>query len=266
MSLSSNALPEELYNLAISGERAIVEWKRSWKLKDEIKEAMLSFANAIGGKIFVGIEEKTNSEGIINPIWKGLTSPSTKKVKSDVRQWADSLFNPPIIADVESYIYEQKRIDVIDVQISNSKPVCLGRGLYRIRTTDGCRPLLPTDLREIILGKENHKIALLIELKHNLKVLNETKKGFVNDPPVFSEEHFQTYVIQSILSNGFLRDYFDFVKLRRLISYIEIFEKDVERAIIGTLHLRPKDTLKRLENNLPFLEKALANYIKELEQ
>lgn len=258
-------LPQELHTRLISGERSNIEWKKSWAEKDEIKEAMLSFANQNGGTIFVGVDEKKDTEGIIQPDFVDVSTPTIPEIKSNIRQWAGSNFSPPIVVEVNSYIIESKRIDVLEVQASNEKPVCLGRGLYRIRTTDGSRALLPSDLREIILGKENYKIALIEELKYNIEHLKNIRENLLKDPAVIVEEGLQTIVIQAILVNGHLSLYFNFKKLRHANYVIEMLRRNIERAVIGTVTQSPGFLIDRAKRNVSPVISELQTLLTELE-
>jgi len=258
-------IPRGLYELAIKGEKSVVEWKKSWSEKKEIREAMLAFSNFRGGYVFVGIDEKKKKEGVIEADWVGVTSPSITQVKLNIRQWADRSYFPPIKANIDFYQHNSVRIDVIHVDESDEKPVCDGRGLYRIRTTDGARALYPSDLRELILGKENYRIALMSELKHNQSRLNYIETMYNNTGGAVTNDTFQLSSIKSVLSNGHLSAYFDFDLLRVILHLLTMIEKCIDRVFVGGNNIPTKTYADQMMEFLPIAKSIISDILKRLQ-
>ena len=57
-------LPKEYDNEISAYEKLTVEFKISYAESAEIRETMIAFANAVGGRIYVGVREVENKSGL----------------------------------------------------------------------------------------------------------------------------------------------------------------------------------------------------------
>ncbi|MFC1511813.1 helix-turn-helix domain-containing protein, partial [Candidatus Latescibacterota bacterium] len=163
-------LPSELREEISSGENLRVEFKESYQDNQKIRHTMMSFANAIGGRIYIGVEEISEKDGYKKGKIIGITQPALTKASSLVTNWANE-FRPKINAILNVYKDDEKRIHVIEVTHSNEKPVCTSDGLYKIRTSDGNMGIDPALMREMVVGYQGIKSALLLECTRNLALI-----------------------------------------------------------------------------------------------
>lgn len=95
-----------------------IEWKESWR--DEYLKWICGFANAHGGKIYIG----KNDNGVVTGI------PNAKRLLEDIPNKISNFLG--IIADVN--LYSQKGLDYLEIIVRpNSYPVSY-RGEYHYRT------------------------------------------------------------------------------------------------------------------------------------
>ena len=211
-------LPTELKEEISSHEKLRVEFKESYAVSKEIQETMISFTNAVGGRIYIGVREISNEPGVRIGEIVGVTSPDISQAASNARQWAGS-FRPKIDISFNSYQEEKNRVDVIEVKESTQKPVCSSAGLYKIRSSDGNTGIDPALLRQMIVGFESFKAAIILECTENLTLLQAIYTHAVSTPPQASLNELSYSAIDSILANGTLSSFFDIkilIAIRRL--------------------------------------------------
>lgn len=204
----NKALPPNLKNEISSSERLKVEFKESYAEAPEIRETMIAFANAVGGRLFVGVKEVSKEPGLHSGQIIGVTKPGISDASSNVRQWAGS-FIPKLDVSFNSYQADGNRVDVIEVKESTQKPVCSSAGLYKIRSSDGNTGIDPALLRQMIVGFESFKSALKIECEQNLILLQLIYKHAVSTPPEASLNELNHSALDAILTNGALSSFFD---------------------------------------------------------
>ena len=83
-------LPLDFQNEITSSEKLRAEFKESYAEREEIRETMMAFANAVGGRIYVGIREVKKELGVHVGQIIGVTKPGISYTSSNVRQWATS--------------------------------------------------------------------------------------------------------------------------------------------------------------------------------
>ena len=215
---SENTLPAELKSEISSSEKLKVEFKESYAEATEIRYTMIAFANAIGGHIFVGVKEISTDAGIHIGEIIGLERPGISEASSKVRQWAAGL-RPRINVSFNSYKHNANRIDVIDIEESTQKPVCSDSGVYKIRTSDGNTGIDPAMIREMIVGYNSFKSALLLECNDNLRLVKAIHIQATSNPPSTNLNALSYSTIDAILSNGSLSSFFkidSLIEIRRL--------------------------------------------------
>jgi hypothetical protein len=214
---SENMLPLELRSEISSSEKLKVEFKESYAEATEIRYTMIAFANAIGGHIYVGVKETSTDAGIHIGEIIGLARPTISEASSNVRQWAAGL-RPRINASFNSYKHNSNRIDVINVEESTQKPVCSDSGVYKIRTSDGNTGINPSMLREMIVGYNSFKSALLLECNEKLTLIKAIFAAATENPPSTNLNELSYSTIDAILSNGSLSSFFkinELIEIRR---------------------------------------------------
>ena len=258
-------LPAELKEQISSPEKLRVEFKESYAVSKEIQETLISFANAVGGRFYVGDREISNEAGVRIGEIIGVTKPKISKASSDVRQWAGS-FRPKIDVSFNSYKGATKhRVDVIEVMESNQKPVGSSSGLYKIRSSDGNTGIDPALLRQMIVGFESFKSAIILECIENLTLLQSIYTHAVAAPPQASLNELSYSAIGSILANGTLSSFFDIkmlITIRRLCIQMN---KLLGFAITaGGVVIEAKVFYDKIIETHPILKREIENLLLEL--
>ena len=93
------------------GEGELTEFKRSFQ--KETIESIVAFANARGGKIFIGVDDAGNIIGLT------VNNESIQKYINTIKQNTQ----PNLIVDIEEHKIENKSILVIDIQEQPVKPL-----------------------------------------------------------------------------------------------------------------------------------------------
>jgi len=208
-------LPKEFDSEILSSEKLTVEFKESYAENGPMRETMIAFANACGGRIYVGVREVNKQSGFHIGEVIGVTKLGISDASSDVRQWACS-FIPKIDVLFNTYRNGQQRVDVIQVVESRQKPVCNSAGLYKIRTSDGNTGIDPAKLRQMIVGYDSVKLALILECNENLELIDKVHKQAKENPPQASFDELSYSTIDAILANGALSSFFKITDLNRI--------------------------------------------------
>ena len=258
-------LPSRLRNEISSSEKLRVEFKESYAESKEIQQTMISFGNAVGGRIYIGVREISSDSGFHSGEIIGVTKPGISKASSDVRQWAGS-FRPKIGVSFNSYQEGAKRrVDVIEVKESTQKPVCSSAGLYKIRSSDGNTGIDPALLRQMIVGFESFKSAMILECTENLTLLQAIYTHAVSTPPQASLNELSYSAIDSILANGTLSSFFDIkilITIRRLCIQMN---KLLNFAITaGGVVIEAKIFYDKIIETHPILKREIENLLLEL--
>src|SRR3989338_2271438 len=110
---------KELTKLIAKGENFHVEFKESYS--SDVSREICAFANASGGKIFLGVADKNEIKGI----------EITNRLKSQIHDLAGN-FNPPL--DVS--IVEVENVMIIDVPGGKNKPYSVKGNFYLRKGTN----------------------------------------------------------------------------------------------------------------------------------
>ncbi len=126
---------KELSFILQEGEGLKVEFKESFDAKSIAKE-MVAFANAQGGQIFLGVDDRNSVKGI----------NVTNRLKAEILDVA-SHCEPKIKISFQNVIYAGKTVLVVFVSEGENKPYLCSSGFY-VRQGAGCQKLT----REEIFG------------------------------------------------------------------------------------------------------------------
>lgn len=258
-------IPENLKVLICSSETLEVEFKESYSEKTEIREAMISFANAIGGIIFIGVKEVSRKGGIHVGEVIGVDKTGISEASHKVRNWAASLL-PRIDHSFQSFLDDGGRIDVITIKESNQKPVCSSAGLYKIRTSDGNTGIDPSRLREIVVGLDSYKSALLDELTNDLTLLQDICRHASQNLPIPNLNELKFATIDAILSNGTLSNFFDI----QLLTTIRLLCVQVNKLLgfvisAGGVVIPAQTFYNNIVSTCPYLKRLIEKEIQLLQ-
>jgi ATP-dependent DNA helicase RecG len=132
----------------------ITQAKPDWK---DIARDAVCFANAAGGKIIFGIEDKKSEPPLNQKVPAELPSILVKKIHN-------LTVNVKVDANIQSH---ENGAEFIQLNVFNSNSIAsTTNGKYYIRVQDSCKPLLPDDLPRLMTDKT----AFSWELQTNLKV------------------------------------------------------------------------------------------------
>ena len=93
------------------GEGKLTEFKRSFQ--KETIESVVAFANAKGGRIFIGVDDTGKISGV------NVSNETIQNYINTIKQNTQ----PNLIVDIEEYNIENKKILIIDVQEQPVKPI-----------------------------------------------------------------------------------------------------------------------------------------------
>ena len=116
---------EQILEQILSGEGKTTEFKLSFQ--KETIESIVAFANAKGGKIFIGVDDTGKIIGT------SVNNESIQKYINTIKQNTQ----PNLIVDIEEYKIENKTILAIDVQEQPVKPIAYkNRYFKRIKNSN----------------------------------------------------------------------------------------------------------------------------------
>jgi len=127
-----------LINLIKKGESQTVEFKKSFAEQKEILQSICAFANMKGGKILIGVSDK--SEIIGADIGKN----TLEKIPQKIRETFDPVVFPSLVVEE----IEGKNIVVVDVSESPEKPVFFKKDAYK-RVGRANRKLSANEIRTL---------------------------------------------------------------------------------------------------------------------
>lgn len=142
-------LLEEIKN----GENKEIEYKRELpKHSDKYMKSVVAFANSYGGKIIIGVEDKTRK--IV-----GVDEEKAFEMMDSIANAISDSCEPAIIPDITLQTVENKKLIVVEITASTQRPYyikSLGRedGVY-VRVAGTTRPADETRLKELMFEGAN---------------------------------------------------------------------------------------------------------------
>jgi ATP-dependent DNA helicase RecG len=132
--LSLNLHSEQLYHSSMS-EKQNIEWKESWR--DEYLKWICGFANAVGGKLYIGMDDNGKVVGVDN----------VKKLSEDIPNKVRDVLG--IMVDVN--ILEENGIEYLEIDVpAYSNPINY-KGQYHYRSGSTKQELKGAALNRFIL-------------------------------------------------------------------------------------------------------------------
>lgn len=130
---------EELLSLLDQGEGQAVEFEKTVPTEDDIAREMVAFANADGGKIIYGLDDKN----------KHLVGVDvTPDLKEKIEGVAKKSCTPSINASVNIFERGDKKIVIIDVPEGDDKPFRYDEIVY-VRDGSVSRPAKENEVKEL---------------------------------------------------------------------------------------------------------------------
>ena len=147
-------------------ERQNIEWKQSWH--DDYLKWVCGFANAIGGIIYIGWDDKGHVTGLENP--SKLMEDIPNKIRNSMG----------IICDVQ--LKEQSDKSYIEIRVNTySVPVSL-RGRYYYRSGSTKMELTGAELNEFLLKKAGKTWDEVVEEGASIQDIDEKSiRKFIGD-------------------------------------------------------------------------------------
>lgn len=171
-------------------ENQNIEWKESWR--DEYLKWICGFANAKGGKIFVGMNDKGEVVGVNN----------SKRLMDDIPNKIQNLLG--IICDVNLYQQESKSYIEIDVK-PYDVPISY-QGKYHYRSGSTKQELKGNALNEFLLKKAGKTWDNVVEPRASIQDIDNAaidafKKGSTSSKrlPFIADENNVEQILDNLL-------------------------------------------------------------------
>ena len=141
---------EEIDFVLQEGEGYRIEFKES---VSHIEREMVAFANSSGGKIFIGITDEHKVKGI----------KVTERVKSQLQNMARNC-DPPVKIILETIIYRDKEMLLVEVFEGENKPYSCSEGFY-MRTGPTTEKMKRDEIVNFFQGEGKIRFDKLIDQK-----------------------------------------------------------------------------------------------------
>jgi hypothetical protein len=262
-------LKDEILQYISKSEKQCVEFKRSHKSDQNIKDTILAFANAKGGIILLGVEEisegkDTKESGYQKGnIVSDCNSSNTDVIKRLIVGFCENYYPKVELRRFEFYQFPEGRVYLIEIPESIEKPVGTQAGLYKIRYDGANIGMDPTMLRRIILGDEGLKEALIKELKDNLPAIQFARKMLNEDPPRISTMPLLKSTLETFIRSNYYNAFIRENNLHFILRKIE--NCNLNLLIFNTRVLKADniETLNKLFNDLEEFINIIINKLEE---
>ena len=144
------------------------EFKQSFT--DDVIVALVAFANAKGGKVYVGMCDDGSACGVT------IGKETVQKWLNDIKQKTE----PSIIPDVEIVEIQQKKIAVFSVQEYPVKPVAI-KGRFYVRQANSNHLMSAFEISNLILQTKNSSWDYYTDNKHTIDDIDLNKVQFCID-------------------------------------------------------------------------------------
>lgn len=209
----------EKENLEKKSLRVITAKQPDW---NELAKDCVSFANARGGKIYIGIEDDENLPPAGQTIYDNLINTIRKRI-SELTINVGVIVSKRIADNGGEYIE-------IDIKPSQSSVASTTDGRYYIRISDSCKPVLPDDLNRLYTDKP----AFVWETKVVQKITFEK-----------CDQQKLSQFISDIKNSTRVSDFIKQKSTEELLSYYQMYDGNY-LTNLGILWLGTKQQLAQL--------------------
>jgi ATP-dependent DNA helicase RecG len=135
----------ELIKVIKNGEDSKHQFKETVKEAGKLADEMVAFANSLGGKIIIGVD----NQGEI----KGLSRPGIDKINRHIANATTNSIRPAINVITENIDLEGKIAIVVHVKEGINKPYCNNDGVYWVKSgSDKQKVTAPEELQRLFQG------------------------------------------------------------------------------------------------------------------
>ncbi len=140
---------DELLRLVRGGETSRIQFKENVTNAVSIAQEMVAFYNSKGGKILIGINDKTGEA-------TGLSFQNIQRINNLLTTAANEHVKSPIIIETETVAVEDKQVIVVDVPEGIDKPYKENSGLIFVKNSADKRKVTSNEeLSRLLQGGGN---------------------------------------------------------------------------------------------------------------
>ncbi|NOQ93498.1 MAG: AAA family ATPase, partial [Methylophaga sp.] len=233
------------------GEGQKTEFKTSFQ--KEVIESVVAFANAKGGKIFIGISDSEKIMGIT------VNAESIQNYINSIKQNTQ----PNIIVDINEVSLEEKTILVIDVQEQPIKPIAY-KNRYFKRVNNSNHLMSLNEIANEHLKTMNESWDCHIDTLHDFEDISIDKAiKLIERIEHYQEKKFNDDIFSILKKYELIKNeqltfgaYLLFVSNISSLTGMQIGRFKTETKIIDSLSLNT-DVLTEVEKTLTFIRKNL---------
>ena len=233
------------------GEGHTTEFKISFQ--KEVIESVVAFANAEGGNIFIGVDDKANIVGTI------VNGETIQKYINLIKQNTQ----PSIIVDIEKYKLEQKTVLVIRVQEQPVKPVSYKNRYYK-RVQNSNHQMNLDEIANEHLKTINASWDYYIDTRHDFSDISIEKAiEFISKIEKFQGKVFDDDIYTILRKYELIKEdkltfgaYLLFVNNISSLTCMQVGRFKSDTMIIDSLSLNT-DLINEIEQTLAFIRKNL---------
>ena len=241
--------PQKLQAIIDLGENDTTEFKTSFQ--KETIESIVSFANAKGGKIFIGVDDSGKIIGI-------------NIGEESIQYWINQIkmnTAPSIIPDILTVELENKSIVIIEVKEFPIKPVSY-KNRYYLRRSNSNHIMTMEEIANEYLKTKNSSWDFYIDTRQNFNDISLDKvEKFIQKIEINLNKKFDDTPMQILQKYGLVRDdkitfgaYLLFVKDFCLISGVQAGRFKTSTDIIDSISLNC-DLLTEIDELMIFIRK-----------
>lgn len=238
-------------NLIKQGEGQTVEFKTSFQ--KEVIVSVVAFANAKGGKIFIGVNDNADIVGI-------------EAHQESVQNWINQIklsTSPSVMPDIHIDTVEEKKVVIVDVKEYPIKPISY-KNRYYVRRLNSNHLMSMEEIANEYLKTKNSSWDYYVDSAQDFNDLSLDKiNTFIHRIEKHFTKSFGDNPMQILHKYGLVRDnkitfgaYLLFVKGFCLISGVQAGRFKTPSDIIDTISLNT-DLLTEVDELMIFVRKHL---------
>ena len=242
---------KEILEQISRGEGQTIEFKSSFQ--KEAIESIVAFANAKGGKVFIGVSDKGEITGV-------------ELQKESLRDWINQIklsTSPSVIPDMEVVEMAGKKIVIIDIKEYPIKPISY-RNRYFLRRANSNHVMSMEEIANEYLKTKNSSWDYYVDTMQSFNDISLDKvENFIQRIEMNFGRKFDDTPMQVLQKYGLIRDdkitfgaYLLFVKDFCLISGVQAGRFKTPTDIIDSISLNT-DILTEIDELMIFVRKHL---------